>query len=154
MKELSSNKNSVYLRLLRIMFYSDLHGVRFTLGLAEFIWFISLVMPGDTFDRPTYTLMRHFMPAEEVWAAIFLFSAITQFYILATGKYHERTAVIFSGFNSILWWFVVISMYLSVSPLPAAISGECALAFAASWVYVKSGWIPNGSREQQYADNQ
>ena len=139
MRKLQSNENSVYLRLLRIMFYSDLHGTRLVLGLAEFIWFLTLVMPGDTFDRPTYTLMKHFIASEEVWSAIFLFSSVTQIYILATGKYHERPSVIFAGFNSILWWFVTISMYLSVSPMPAAISGECALAFAASWVYVKSG---------------
>jgi hypothetical protein len=141
----------VCLKLLRIGYYSDLHATRFVLALSELIWAITLLWPGDTFGRPTYKFMSQLIPSEELWGIIWLFSAITQFYILITGKYHERPSVIFAGFNSILWWTCVISMYLSVSPIPAAISGEAALAFAASWIYVRSGWIPQGSR-RSHAD--
>jgi hypothetical protein len=133
-------------RYLRLAFYSDTHVVRFLLMLSEITWGVTLFWPGDTFGRPTYAVMSHTIPSEEIWAAIWLFAGITQFYILTTGGYHDRAAVIFAGFNTILWWFVVISMYLSVSPIPAAISGELALAVGASWVYIRSGWIPHGHR--------
>jgi hypothetical protein len=147
MEKIKSRMHRHYVKFLRLAFYSDLHGVRLTLALAEFIWSVSLFLPGDTFGRPTYMVMERLIHSEEAWACIFLFSAITQFYIVMTGNYHDRSSVIFAGANSILWWTVVISMYLSVYPIPAAIGGELALAFAASWVYVRSGWIANGSRE-------
>jgi hypothetical protein len=133
-------------RYLRLAFYSDTHVVRFLLALSELIWGVTLIAPGDTFGRPTYTVMAHVLPSEEVWGFIWIFTALTQMYILTTGDYHDKASVIFSGFNAILWWFVVISMYMSVWPIPAAISGELALAVGASWVYIRSGWIPAGAR--------
>lgn len=144
-------KRPICRKLLRLAFFSDLHGARFTLALAEFIWAVSLLWPGDTFDRPTYLVMKHVIPSEEVWGLIWLFSAMTQFYILISGKYHDKPSVIFAGFNSILWWFATISMYMSVYPPPAAISGEAALSVAAAWIYIRSGWIPIGSRSSDYA---
>ena len=133
-------------RYLRLAFYSDTHVVRFLLALSELIWGITLLAPGDTFGRPTYAVMSHILPSEELWGFIWIFTAITQFYILTTGCYHDRASVIFAGFNAMLWWFVVIAMYCSVWPIPAAISGEFALAVGASWVYVRSGWIAVGAR--------
>lgn len=138
--------SKIAIRFLRLAFYSDTHVVRFLLVLAEMIWGVTLLWPGDTFGRPTYAVMSHVLPSEELWGIIWIFTGLTQFYILSTGDYHDRASVIFSGFNTILWWFVVISMYLSVSPIPAAISGELALAVGASWVYIRSGWVPYGHR--------
>ena len=143
--------NRICIKLLRLGYYSDLHATRAVLAISEFFWAITLFMPGDTFARPTYKVMAQFIHDEDIWACIWLFSACLQLYILITGRYHERFSVVFAGFNSMLWWSVVISMYMSVSPVPAAISGEAALALAASWIYVRSGWIPKGSR-RSHAD--
>ena len=131
-------------RVMKLILFSDLHATRFSLGIAEFIWAITLLWPGDTFGRPTYKIMQHVMPSEELWGLIWLFSSVTQLYILFSGKYHAMPSVIFAGFNMILWWFVTVSMYLSVFPPPAAISGEAALAMAATWIWIRSGWIPGG----------
>jgi hypothetical protein len=125
-----------------LIFQSDLHASRFTLGVAELVWGVTLLLPGNTFDRPTYAVMAHVGISEEIWGILWLFSSITQFYILFSGRYHEPPAVIFAGFNSILWWFVTVSMYLSVYPIPAAISGELALAISAAWIWIRTGWIP------------
>ena len=125
-------------RVLRIAFYGNQHSARFLLALAETIWFIALAWPGDTFERPTYSVMAGIAP-ESVWAGVFLASAFCQWSIFFNGNYHAKLSVIFSGWNMVLWWFVSVSMYLSVYPPPAAISGELALAFGASWVYVRSG---------------
>lgn len=141
--------HDVYCRMLKIVFYSDLHGTRFMLALAEAIWAITLFMPGDTFARPTYAVMSHVMP-EDAWAFIFAISAVTQLSILIRCEYHTTFATTFAGWNSVLWSFVVCSMYFSVSPPPAAISGEAALAFGAAWIWIRSGLKLKGVRANDY----
>lgn len=126
-------------RLKHICFFGNLHSARFMLALAESVWFLTLIWPGDTFGRPTYTHMAQ-LASENTWAAIFLVTAICQWSILLSGRYHSTFAVTFSFWNMLLWWCVTVSMYLSVFPPPAAISGELSLAFGASWVYVRSGF--------------
>jgi hypothetical protein len=141
----------IKLKLLRIVFYSDLHATRLILAFAEILWAVTLLAPGKTFGRPTYHMMEHIIENENIWAAVWIFSVVMQGYILVTGRYHERFSVIFAGFNMMLWWVVTVSMYLSVSPPPAAISGETALALGASWVYLRSGWMPKEYR-RSHAD--
>jgi hypothetical protein len=143
----------VYSRLIKILFYSDLHGTRFLLGMAEAIWAFTLLWPGSTFGRPTYVVMSHVM-GEEAWGLVFAISAVTQFSILIRCEYHTAFATAFAGWNSVLWTFVVISMYLSVSPPPAAISGEAALAVGAAWVWVRSGLKLKGIRANDYGGEQ
>lgn len=125
-------------RLIDIVYGSDLVATRFLLGFAELLWAITLLWPGDTFGRPTYHGMQAFA-SENVWGVVFLFSAFMQFQILASRKFNSQFAVAFAGWNSLLWIFVVVSMYMSVYPPPAAISGEFALALGASWIFVRSG---------------
>lgn len=136
-------------RLSNIFFYSDLHATRATLSIAELLWAVSLLWPGDTFVRPTYTEMAHVM-SEEAWGFIFLLSCITQAGIVLKGDYHSRFATYFAGWNSGLWLFVCYSMYISVYPPPAAISGEAALAFAATWIWARSGFKVKGRRSVDY----
>jgi hypothetical protein len=127
-------------RLIAIFFYSDLHATRFTLATAEFIWAITLLWDGSTFGRPTYTQMATVM-SENAWGLTFLVSAITQLSVLIRGDFHSRFATYFAGWNAMLWLYVTISMYMSVFPPPAAISGEAALALAAGWIWIRSGHI-------------
>lgn len=141
--------NAVRRRILHIAFFSDLHATRFTLFLAELLWAITLVAPGNTFGRPTYTVMSHVMN-EEAWGLIFLMSAALQAAILIRGEYHDKFACYFAAWNSALWLFVTTSMYMSVSPIPAAISGEAALTFAAAWILVRSGYPTQGKRQTDY----
>lgn len=138
-------------KIMRMILYSDLQATRFTLGLAELVWAVSLFWPGDTFDRPTYDAMKHCMVSEELWGCVWVFSGLTQWYILFSGKYHTPSAVFFACFNAILWWFATIGMYLSVYPPPAAIGGELALSVSAAWIWIRSGWIP---RRGCYADTE
>ena len=137
----------IFTRLRYLCFYGNLHSARFLLALAETVWFFTLAWPGDTFNRPTYHLMSA-LGAEEVWAVVFFFTAICQWYILLVGRYHTRFAVSFAFVNMMLWLGVTVSMYLSVFPPPAAISGELALAFGASWVYLRSGFPGHGRRAE------
>ena len=125
-------------QLVRCIFLSDPHGIRFLLGFAEILWGVTLIFPGSTFDRPTYSVMREFL-SEDLWAALFLIVGCMQWGILYTQNYHSRYAVIFAAFNTVFWLFLVCAMYAAVSPIPAAISGETALAVGAAWVFLRTG---------------
>ena len=125
-------------RFLTLFRHSDLHGTRFLLGLAEFGWAIALLWPGSTFGRPTYHGMQALM-SEDVWGALFLLTGFIQWRLLFTCEYHSKRAIVFAAYNSALWLFCVLSMYLSVYPPPAAISGETALCLGACWIFVRSG---------------
>lgn len=133
-------------RILKIAFYSNQHSARFMLALAETFWCLALLWPGDTFIRPTYEVMAS-VANETAWAVIFGLTAFCQWVIFLHGQYNCRFACRFATWNMLLWWFVTVSMYLSVYPPPAAISGELALAIGASWIYVRSGLGVNGRRE-------
>lgn len=127
----------------RALFDSDLVASRLIIALAEWWWFALLLWPGNTMERPTYHVMSHVL-AEDGWAFVFMMSAIMQTSIVLTESYHSLFARLFAGFNAGLWTFVVISMLLSVSPPPAAISGEIALAFASIWIWIRPHIIIEG----------
>lgn len=131
--------------LSKLMWDTDLIGSRFLLALGEFLWFLMLAWPGDTFTRPTYMHMSAVM-AEEAWAFIFLLSSVTQLQIVLSGDMHTRFARIFAGWNACLWTYVVVSMLLSVYPPPAAIAGEIALAFGSVWIWVRPYILVEGYR--------
>ena len=135
-------------RIIELVYGSDLMATRAILGFAELLWAITLLWPGDTFGRPTYSGMQ-LLASEEAWGFIFLASSFFQFQILATHNLHNKWATVFAGFNSFLWMLVVTSMYMSVYPPPAAISGELSLALGASWIFVRTG-IPAIKMERRH----
>lgn len=122
-------------RVAVAIFDSDLIATRLLLAFAEFLWAAMLFWPGETFGRPTYTLMSEAMP-EDAWGVIFGLTACCQIAVVAEGRFLAREARAFAAWNASLWLFVV-AMLLSVQPPPAAISGEIALALAAVWVWVR-----------------
>jgi hypothetical protein len=122
--------------LSRALWDSDLVATRISLAIAEFLWAFMLLWTGDTFDRPTYKIMSLTM-SEEAWGFILLMSAVTQLTIVMREEYHHWFSRVFAAWNAALWWFLCVSMMLSVSPPPAAIGGELALACAAGWVWLR-----------------
>lgn len=131
--------------LTRAIFDSDLISTRLTLGLAEAFWALMLLWPGDTFDRPTYSLMGQTAP-EWAWMLIFGLTSALQFSIVLRGDFHTPFARIFATWNAGLWCAIVGSMLLSVYPPPAAIGGEAALAVAALWIWARPLLIERGER--------
>ena len=123
-------------RLAEVLFDTDLVGVRVTLACAEVLWAITLLWPGDTFARDTYALMRAMM-SESLWGLLFALTAWTQWSLVIIGDFRCRFARYFAAWNALLWLTVTATMYLSVYPPPAAISGETALALAACWIFVR-----------------
>lgn len=95
-----------------------------------------LFWPGDTFSRPTYSVMANVFN-ETAWALVFLVSSVTQITIVLQNDFHSRFARYFAGWNAVLWFSVVMGMLLSVYPPPAAIAGEIALAVGALWIWIR-----------------
>lgn len=136
--------------LSRALWDSDLIATRISLALGEAFWAVMLLWPGDTFTRPTYKVMSHVMH-EEAWGLVLLLSAATQLTIVITNQYHHWFSRLFAAWNAVLWCFLCVSMILSVSPPPAAIGGELALAFAAFWVWVRP-YILSDMHRRAYGD--
>lgn len=133
------------------LFDSDLIATRLALALAELLWAVMLLWPGDTFARPTYAVLALAAP-EEAWAALFLVTSFLQFSIVVEADYHGLFARYFAAWNAALWGFVVGAMLVAVYPPPAAIGGEIALSVSAFWIWIRPFIIAEGVRradEQQ-----
>lgn len=135
------NRVCPYARLARMLCFSDMHGVRLLLLMAELSWAATLAWPGETFERPTYALMAA-IADEDVWAAMFALTAAVQAWILCSGNYHGRRALLFAAWDTTLWWAAVTTIHFSVSPPAASISAAAALALGASWVLIRTGKAP------------
>lgn len=118
------------------LFDSDLIATRLALALAELLWALMLAWPGDTFARPTYSLMRWIAP-EAAWAIAFLLTSILQYVIVADGACRTRWARWFATWNALLWVTTIAAMLLSIYPPPAAIGGEVALMVSAVWIWAR-----------------
>lgn len=127
------------------LFDTNLTAIRLSLALSEFIWAVMLLWVGDTFARPTYTMMAKVM-VEEAWAVLFLISAVMQISIVAMEDYHSKFARYFAAYNAALWGFTVISMLMSVYPPPAAVSAELTSAIFAGWIFIRPYILAEGYR--------
>ena len=127
------------------LFDSDLVATRLALALAELAWAVMLLWPGDTFSRPTYTLMAAIAP-ELCWAGVFMITSAVQYLIVTFGLYQTRFARAFSCWNAALWVTTIGSMLLSVYPPPAAIGGEFALMVFAVWIWARPLVVKRGER--------
>lgn len=81
---------------------------------------------------------------------IFLLSGVTQLSIAVNGSIHHWFSRLYAGWNAVLWVYVVVAMYFSVYPPPAAISGETALAIASLWIWARPFILAKG---EAYARN-
>lgn len=123
-------------RVTAAIFDSDLVATRVVLALAETLWAVLLWWPGATFGRPTYTGMAAVLP-EDAWGALFALSAVLQAHIALRHCKTDFYASAFAVWNAALWGFVVLSMFWSVQPPPAAIAGETALMCASFWIALR-----------------
>lgn len=138
-----SSRNKSTKHIINLLFFSELHSAKFILFMAEIIWALALFWPGETFERPVYSIMAK-IAQENIWASVFLVTGFIQLYLLLSQNYFSKFAQCFAAWNAIFWTLIVIAMYNSVMPPPASISGETSLAIAAAWVFVRSGYKTRG----------
>ena len=122
--------------LSKALFDTDLISTRITLAFAEVLWALMLFWPGDTFVRPTYSIISGVM-SETAWAFTFMITGMLQLSIVLFNQYGRPWAQVFANWNAVLWVFVVGASLMSVYPPPAAIGGEIALACAAFWIWAR-----------------
>ena len=75
--------------------------------------------------------------SESLWGLLFALTAWTQWSLVIIGDFRCAFVRYFAAWNATLWLTVTATMYLSVYPPPAAISGETALALAACWIFTR-----------------
>ena len=129
-----------YLPLFKKLSYrfwaSDISNLRFTLAIASLIWAFLLFWPGDTFARPTYTLMGKFA-SEWVWASLFGIQGLAALYSTILDTKYKILILLDGVLGCILWTGSCIAMLLSVYPPPAAISAEITAAITSWWILVR-----------------
>lgn len=133
-------------RLSQVFFDGDQVSTRMALFTAEFFWCLLLFWPGDTFDRPTYTVMSS-VADEHWWGFIFGASALLQLAVVISGDFARPWARVFAMWNAALWVFCTSSMFMSVYPPPAAIGGELALTIAALWIWARPIILDRGTEK-------
>ena len=123
-------------RAIEVLVLSDMLAVRFCLSVAAILWAVMLFWPGETFDRPTYFVMRQFAP-EPVWATLFLAQGVVMIAYLLYDCTNRVVLCVDSVLGCGLWTCCTIAMIISVFPPPAAISAEIAMALASWWNLVR-----------------
>ena len=128
---------TIYSKVSKAIFDTDMVGVRLILFLGELFWAIGFLWPGDSIAEgvPMYTIMGQ-LGGDIFWGAVFLLSAITQLTIVLLEDYQSRFAMYFAGWNGCLWTFSCLGAMISVYP-PALMGGELACAVAAIWLWLR-----------------
>ena len=121
---------------MHILFKSDLEATRLMLSWGALFWALMLFWPGNTFDRPTYTIMGHYAP-EWTWASLFLVQGLVMMYSLLCGYKSRVTLVADAVLGCLLWTVSCMCMLASVYPPPAAISAEICASVASWWILVR-----------------
>jgi hypothetical protein len=106
------------------------------IAMASLMWALLLFWPGDTFTRPTYTLMSHF-GSEHVWGTLFLIQGVSGISTVLLKLKNTLLIVLDCILGCILWTGSCVAMILSVNPPPAAISAEIIAAWFSWWLLLR-----------------
>ena len=129
----------------KILIFSDLHATRITLTTAEFLLAIQLlVYPGYHYPAR----MLEVLP-QKVWVFGLLATVCGQIYFLLRGRYNSKGAVVFAGWNAMVWIGLSSVSIVARNEFPSV---ELALTFSASWIFIRSGFPVYGKRSSDYAD--
>ena len=123
-------------RYAHLLLNADMQSTRVILAWGAILWSLMLFWPGDTFDRPTYTIMGH-IASEEVWATAFGVQGVVMLWSLLYGYRNRITLMIDAVLGCLLWSTSCLCMLASVYPPPAAISAEITSAVASWWFLVR-----------------
>ena len=141
-KQILSNARE---RMRKILIFSDLHATRITLTTAEFLLAIQLLVYPE-YHYPARLL--EVLP-KEVWVTGLLATVCGQSYFLLRGRYHSKDAVVFAGWNAMVWIGLSSVSLVARNEFPSV---ELALTFSASWIFIRSGFPVYGKRSSDYAD--
>jgi lipopolysaccharide export LptBFGC system permease protein LptF len=126
------------------MVVSDVEPLRFFIACGSLLWAVLLMLPGDSFSRPTYAYMKALAP-EHMWALAHLVHAVVSVTSLLTGIKSRLVWVLDPILGCLLWTTSGIAMLFSVYPVPAAIAPHLIGAIAAWWLLVRYKGAPSAS---------
>jgi hypothetical protein len=128
-------------RMWYLVAFSDTTQTRFFLGITALLWALALIMPGDSFSRPTFAYMSMLAGdnAEEKWTAAFALYAVLDIWLVF---YYVRTkyvSFLVNVFGVLLFTSVAYAVgTLSGEPFPAGVAAHCGVALAAVWVLIRT----------------
>lgn len=125
-------------RLWFIVAFSNTIQTRLFLVIAAALWAAALLLPGDSFARPTFAYMAAVAP-EGAWTAAFaLYAAVTFIRIFSEWNGHVM-ALIINVVGASLFSAVAFAVITIPGPsFPAGAAAHCAIALAALWVLVRT----------------
>lgn len=117
----------------------DLAGARVTVAIGSLVWAVVLLFMGPQFDRPAYRYLAPLAP-QWAWGAAFGVVGVLQFFrslrkVPITQGYY--TCVV-SGLIAWLWCHVAASLWLALTPPPAIVAGNVALAIMSGVVFIRT----------------
>ena len=127
--------------LCHLAFDSSTEATRVVVAVGSLLWGIMLLMPGDTFSRPMFSVLNDTL-SETTWGMMFLGHGIIATISIVFSRC-GRICFIFDGVaGCFLWSAVTIGMLLSsvyhpTTPefsFPAATSPSIAITLAAWWL--------------------
>lgn len=134
-------KSSTVSTLCHLAFDSNTEATRVVVAIGSLLWGIMLLMPGDTFSRPMFSVLNGTL-SENTWGMLFLGHGIISCLSIVFSRC-GRICFIFDGVAGCFLWSAVTigmllsSVYNSTTPefsFPAATSPSIAITLAAWWL--------------------
>ena len=125
----------------RLAFDSSTEAVRVTVAIGSLLWGIMLLMPGETYSRPMFSVLVTTAP-EEIWGLLFLAHGVIAALAIVFSRC-GRICFLFDGITGCLLWSAVTigmllsSVYNTITPefsFPAATAPSIAITLAAWWL--------------------
>ncbi len=128
-------------RLWYLIAYADTTQTRFFLAIVASLWVGALLLPGDSFARPTFIYMAAIAgdDAELKWTIVFAVYAAAAFYGVFARGTGSWLATVINALGLVLFSAVAWSVAtLSGVPFPAGAAAHCGIAMAAMWVLIRT----------------
>jgi len=138
---MSCDKHNAIRTMCHLAFDSNTEATRVVVAIGSLLWGIMLLMPGNTFDRPMFSVL-HGTASENLWGMMFLLHGVVASISIVFSRC-GRICFVFDGVTGcLLWTTVTIGMLLSsvYNPtmpefsFPAATSPAIAVTLAAWWL--------------------
>ena len=130
-------------RVVKLLTLADLHATRITLTTAEILLVNDFINHSEWFSVQPLLMV---LP-EEVWVAILLATGATQSYLVIRGRYHQADALIFAGWDTMLWVFMT-SLLVVQGDFPSG--PQVALTCSATWIFLRCSFRIYGNRSSDY----
>lgn len=134
--------SGIWHAISRLIWDTDLVASRFILSMAEFIWALTLFLPGVTFPKNLTPHLAIF--PEYIWGIVFLISGIIQLGIILYEHMRTKFAKYFATFNAFLWIYLVLSILIDSYPPVVGVAGEITLMLTAIWIWIRPYILAEG----------